>query len=280
MTAYKTLLVSLNEIERSDALLDAALALARAQGAHLLGLYVIPAPTVYPAVGPYVVPEVFDGLTRFFEEQSRRMRSKFETAVSRGGASGQWLELRALGPTLAESVSELGRTADLLLVSDVNREGRTGVEFEFLENVILGAGRPVLILPRSGELRLEGGLIVCGYNGSKEAARAIDGALPLLLRAKEVMLLWIDPPEGAGGASGSAGLMVDSLRRHGATARFEAMESKGANPAAAVLSEARGRGAAAVVMGAYGHSRIREFVLGGATRHALSSIAIPLLMSH
>jgi nucleotide-binding universal stress UspA family protein len=280
VTAYKTLLVSLNEIERSDVLLDAALALARTHGAHLLGLYVIPAPTVYPAVGPYVVPEVFDGLTRFFEEQSRQMRSKFEASVSRGGLSGQWLELRALGPTLAESVSELGRTADLLLVSDVNREGRAGVEFEFLENVILGAGRPVMILPRSGEIRLEGGLIVCGYNGSKEAARAIDGALPLLSRSREAVLLWVDPPEGAGGASGSAGLMVDGLRRHDVQARFEGMESKGANPADAVLSEARGRGADIVVMGAYGHSRIREFVLGGATRHALSTIAIPLLMSH
>jgi nucleotide-binding universal stress UspA family protein len=280
VAAYKTLLVSLNEIERSDALLDAALSIAQAHGAYLLGLYVIPAPTVYPAVGPYVVPEVFDGLTRFFEEQSRRMRSKFETAVSRGGISGQWLELRALGPTLAESVSELGRTADVLLVSDVNREGKTGVEFEFLENVILGAGRPVLILPRGGEPRLAGGLIVCGYNGSKESVRAIHGALPLLLRAEEVVLLWVDPPEGAGAASGSGGLMVDGLRRHGVPARFEALESKGANPADAVLAQARGRGARILVMGAYGHSRIREFVLGGATRHALSNIAVPLLMSH
>src|SRR5687767_13869316 len=195
-SAYRTILVSLNEIERLDALLDGTTAIAKTQGAHLLGLYVIPAPTVYPAVGPYVVPEIFDGLTRYFEEQSKNARAKFDLALRRHGLSGEWLEVRAQSPTLSETVSELGRSADLVVLSEINLEGRTGGVLDFAENVIPAAARPVLILPRALSGQLHGDVVACGYNGSKEASRALHEAMPLLIQASEVRLIWVDPPEG------------------------------------------------------------------------------------
>jgi nucleotide-binding universal stress UspA family protein len=281
VSAYKTILVSLNEIERLDTLLDGAGAIAAAQKAHLLGLYVIPAPTVYPAVGPYVVPEVFDGLTRYFEEQSKSARAKFDLALSRHGLRGDWLELRAEAPTLSETVSEIGRSADLIVLSETNREGRTGGELDFVENVILGAARPVLILPRAFVPPLRGDLVACGYNGSKEASRALHEALPLLIGASDVRLIWVDPPEGEPAHSMPLGhLMVESLHRQGVKAKAETRSSDGRNAADVVIARAGELKAGMLVMGAYGHSRIREFVLGGATRHALNNIPIPMLMSH
>lgn len=280
-SAYRTILVSLNEIERLDALLDGTTAIAKTQGAHLLGLYVIPAPTVYPAVGPYVVPEIFDGLTRYFEEQSKNARAKFDLALRRHGLPGEWLEVRAQSPTLSETVSELGRSADLVVLSEINREGRTGGELDFAENVILGAARPVLILPRALSGPPHGDLVACGYNGSKEASRALHEAIPLLIQASEVRLIWVDPPEGEPVDLIPPGsLMAASLSRHGVKAKVDTLPSNGRNAADVVIARAEELKAGILVMGAYGHSRIREFVLGGATRDALSRIPIPLLMSH
>jgi nucleotide-binding universal stress UspA family protein len=278
--SYKTVLVSLNEIERIDAVLKAACSLAAEQQAHVIGLYVIPAPAVYPAVGPYVVPEVFDGLTRFFEEQSQGVKTTFDAALQPARLTGQWLEVKALAPVISETVCDVGRIADLVVVSEANREGKNGVELDFVENVILGTGRPVLILPRIGDGSLDTRRVLCAYNGSKEAARAVHDAVPLLKRAEEVLLLWIDPPSEEEGSRTSGADMAEALRRHGIPARAETMHSEGANPAEAVMKKTRELGAGLVVMGAYGHSRIREFVLGGATRHALSNLAAPLLMSH
>src|SRR5688572_26602999 len=280
MTAYKTILVSLNEIERLDALLDWTASLAKDLGSHVIGLYVIPAPSVYPAVGPYVVPEVFDGLTRYFEEQSKNARARFDAVLSRRGLAGEWLEIRAQVPSLSETVSEIGRCADLVVLSEINRDGKTGVELDFAENVILGVARPVVILPRAIQ-PVAGDLIACGYNGSKEASRALHEAIPLLLKARDVRLIWVDPPEEESPPALPPGaLMAASLNRHGVKAKVETLPSNGRNAAAVVVARAQELEARILIMGAYGHSRIREFVLGGATRHALSNIPIPLFMSH
>jgi nucleotide-binding universal stress UspA family protein len=277
--AYKTLLVSLNEIERLDAVLEQTAALAVQQQSHIIGLYVIPAPAVYPAVGPYVVPEVFDGLTRYFEEQLKGAKSKFDSLLKRSKLTGQWLEVKALTPVISETVGEIGRIADLIVVSETNRDGKNGVELDFIENLILGTGRPLLILPRRSEARLNTDVIVCAYDGSKEAARAVHDAVPVLHKAKDVRLFWVDPDADSQGQPPGSD-MAESLRRHGIRAQAEALPSGGLNPAEVVVAKGRDIGAGMVVMGAYGHSRIREFVLGGATRHALANISLPLLMSH
>jgi nucleotide-binding universal stress UspA family protein len=166
-----------------------------------------------------------------------------------------------------------------VVVSEANREGKNGVEVDFVENVILGLGRPVLVVP-GRTAALDTAQIVCGYNGSKEAARAIHDALPILRNAKDVRVVWVDPPKDRELAAPPGADMAESLQRHGVKATAQAVESNGANPAEAVMAKAREVGAGLIVMGAYGHSRIREFVLGGATRHALSNLAVPLLMSH
>jgi nucleotide-binding universal stress UspA family protein len=279
--AYKTVLISLNEIARLDALLDIASSLAKDHDAHLVGLYVIPAPAVYPAVGPYVVPEVFDGLTRYFEEQAKGTRDKFEAAVARSGLSGEWLDVKAVAPVISETVCEAGRAADVIVVSEIDRDGKNGVELDFVENLVLGCGRPVVVVPRRAASVLDAKTIVCGYNGSKESARAVHEAIPILKRADDVRLVWVDPAkDGIGPKEVPAADMAIGLGRHGIKVTAEAMPTNGQNPGEALMQKATDLGAGLVVMGAYGHSRIREFVLGGATRYALNCMTVPIFMSH
>ncbi|HKQ95449.1 MAG TPA: universal stress protein [Aestuariivirgaceae bacterium] len=279
--SYKTLLVSLNEIERLDALLAIAGALARDHEAHILGLYVIPAPAVYPAVGPYVVPEVFDGLTRYFEEQAKGTRERFDAEMRKNGLSAEWLEWKSAAPAIAETVCDAGHSADLLLVSETNRDGKNGVELDFVENLVLGCGRPVIVVPRKATGGLEARQVVCGYNGSKESARAIHDAIPILRRADDVRLIWVDPAKDGVAADEVPGAdMAVALGRHGVRATAEPMPTNGLNPAEALMMRARDLGAGLVVMGAYGHSRIREFVLGGATGYALNCMTVPIFMAH
>jgi nucleotide-binding universal stress UspA family protein len=278
---YKTVLVSLNEIDRLTGLIEFSAELAAAYSAHIVGLYVIPGPAVYPALGPYAVPELIDVFTKYFAEQSKNVRDKFEHVMSQNGLSFEWLEIRATVPEVSRTVSEVGRIADLVIVSEIDRQADIGVEVEFVANVVMDVGRPVFILPRRARNKFKIDQIVCGYNGSKEAARAIHDALPLLKQAADVRLIWVDPSKSYGAAGTLPGTdMAESLARHDVKVTAESMPTTGLDAAEALLTRARDLDAGMVVMGAYGHSRLREYVLGGATRTALSTMSVPLLMSH
>jgi len=278
---YKTILVSLNEIDRLDPLLEVVAELASMEDAHVIGLYVIPAPAVFPAVGPYALPEIFDSWTKHFEDQRPLLKAKFEAAMARNGGAWQWIETRASVPGISDDVSEVGRIADLVVLSETDCSSIKGTELDLIENVVLSVGRPVLILPRRSPNVLDLNQVVCGYNGSREASRALHDALPLLKRAGGVNLIWVEPfpdDEPPGPVPGAD--MAESLDRHGVKVTAEAMSTNGINPAQALLTRAGDLGAGIIVMGAYGHSRLREFVMGGATREALSNLSIPLLLSH
>lgn len=279
--SYRTILVSLNEIERLDSVLETTSALATAHNSHVVGLYVIPAPAVYPAVGPYVVPEVFDGLTRFFAEQATKIRARFDEVMRRNALPSEWMDVKAAAPVISETVCEAGHAADLIVISEPNRDGKNGVELDFAENVVLGSGRPVLMLPSKFNGRADVGRIVCGYNGSKEAARAIHEAVPLLKAADDVRLVWVDPArDGIGPEEVPGAEFAAALGRHGVKITVEAIPTAGNSAAEALMHHAAKTGAGLIVMGAYGHSRIREYVLGGSTHYALTAMTVPLFMSH
>ncbi len=277
---YRTLLVSLNELDRLDTVLGTASALAKDHDAHVTGVYVVPSPAVYPAVGPYVIPEVYDGLTRHFEEQTQSVKARFNEAMGRAGLASQWLEVRAVAPVISESVGEAARAADLVIASEINREGKNGVELDFIENLILHSGCPILVLPHKLMSAASFERIVCGYDGSKEAGRAIREAVPLLGKAQDVRVVWVDAPRQQDAAGAPGADVAQMLRRHGVNVTAESVPGGGASAGEALAIRARDLNAGLIVMGAYGHTRLREFVLGGATRYALHHMSIPLFLSH
>jgi nucleotide-binding universal stress UspA family protein len=143
----------------------------------------------------------------------------------------------------------------------------------------LGVGRPVLVVPRYGTFERLGERVLIAWNGSREATRAVHDAIPILKRAITVTVLSIDPEVDSPPRTPSADITLH-LARHGIAAEAASTSSVDFGVGNALLSRAADLGADLIVMGAYGHSRMREMVLSGATRHLLQNMTVPVLMSH
>ncbi|MFT3988295.1 universal stress protein [Aestuariivirga sp.] len=279
--SYKTILVSLNEVPRIAAVAKSAGVLARALGAHVAGLYVVPAVQVYPSVGFEAAPQVFEGNRTYFKDSAASVRSAFEAAMNGEGVPFSYQEIEAQTPLIADDTIAQGRSADVIVVSTTNPDAATGVERDFVEQVILGAGRPVIVLPFTGDITLSLDEVIVGWDGGREAARAAFDALPLLKAAKKVRIIRADPqkdPALKGTVPGAD--LAESLARHGVKAQTEGFPTDGTDAGQALLRCASDAGAGLIVMGAYGHSRLTEFIFGGATRAVLTKLNRPVLMSH
>ena len=145
--AYKTILVSLNEVSRVPQLIAAAILLGRTFGAHIAGLYVVPAVQVYPSVGFEAAPQVFEGNRTFFKDNAERVKTAFESAMKKEGLTFDFHLIDARTPIIADDVIANGRSADLVVVSATNPDEITGVERDFVEQTIMAVGRPVIVLP-------------------------------------------------------------------------------------------------------------------------------------
>jgi nucleotide-binding universal stress UspA family protein len=277
---YKTILVALNDVSRTDALLSVTLGLAAKFDAHVIGLYVIPAVRVYPTMSAHVVPGVDDACRVFFQQHSDAVEASFNEAVRKAGARGEWRLVDSTSVDISDGVIAHGYQADLIVASQQNAEVANGIEDDFCDRLVMEAGRPVLLVPASGEFKAVGEQVVIGWNGSREAARAVFDALPILKQAQSVWLIWVDPQVEsiAGDLPGTE--IAASLARHDIKATAEALASDSASTGAALIDRAAQLGADMVVIGAYGHSRMREFVFGGVTRTMLKTMPVPVLMTH
>jgi nucleotide-binding universal stress UspA family protein len=279
--SYRTILVCLNEIGRLSETIAAAVQLARDTGAHVSGLYVVPAVQVYPSVGFEAAPQVFEGNRSFFKDNAPRVKQAFEEAMRREVLTHDFHQIDATTPLIADEVVAAGRVADLVVLSTTNPDEITGVERDFVEQVVMSVGRPVIVLPHKGSAELSLNEIVIGWDGGREAARATFDALPLLKKAGKVRVVRIDPqkdPSLRGSVAGAD--LAEALARHGVKAEAQGYPTDGLDEGQALMRCAEDAGAGLIVMGAYGHSRLAEFIFGGATRFVLTRMARPVLMSH
>lgn len=278
---YKTILVSLNEVGRIAEAIAAAVTLARATDAHVSGLYVIPAVQVYPSVGFEAAPQVFEGNRTFFKNNAVAVKQSFEEIMGREGLAHDFHQIDAHTPVIADEVIAAGRSADLIMVSATDPDEITGVERDFVEQVVMAAGRPVMVLPAKGSVALSFADVVLGWDGGREAARAAFDAMPLLKLAEKVRIVRVDPqkdPDLRGSVAGAD--LAEALARHGVKAAVQSYATDGMDEGQALLRCADDCGAGLIVMGAYGHSRLAEFIFGGATRFVLTRMTRPVLMSH
>lgn len=279
--SYKTVLVALNEINRLDALNDAATKIAKLGGAFVRGLYTIPAAQIYPSTGFEAVPQMFEGHQTFFKNNLVKVKSAFEIALQKAGLQGEFIAIEGRSPLISDEIITHGKSADIIIASATDPAEVSGVELDCIERVLIGAGRPLLVLPRRNDHVLDLGRVVVGWNGGREAARSVFDAVPLLQSAQSVHVMCVDSrneervtPEEPGRR------IVATLQRHGVKADAKTMESNGESAGKALLKHAQEIDAGLLVMGAYGHSRLREFVFGGATRHVLDDMTRPVFMSH
>ncbi len=278
--AYKTILLSLNDVPRAEAMIDAAAVIATAHGAHVIGCYVIPAVTIYPEVGYAAPPAVYEAHQQYFKTNLAAVKQRFETRMKQDGLLHEWREMNSVYSEIAPRLIETGASADLILVSQIAENSEAEIETGLVERVVMEVGRPVLIIPQAGSYETPKSIVV-GCNDTREAARAAFDALPLLKVANDVRVVWVDPykqRQSAGELPGAE--MATVLARHGVKAMAEGLESNGLNAGEALLRLANDRGADLLVMGAYAHSRLRQYIFGGATQHVMEHARIPVLMSH
>jgi nucleotide-binding universal stress UspA family protein len=273
----KDLLVHVDNDPACRSRLDVAVALAAKYGAHLTGLHATGSPGLPGYAEVELPPSLREEVRHHLEELARQAEQRFHERARQRGILGEW---RLDTGDIVGAMRLHARYADLTVVGQgIDLQGAPH-DLAFLpEELALGVGRPVLVVPRYGAFETVGERVLIAWNGSREATRAVHDALPLLKRATEVTVLSIDPEHDSGSRVPSADIALH-LARHGVAA--EAASTVGLDIAVGdvLLSRAADLSADLIVMGAYGHSRVREMVLGGATRHLLHHMTVPVLLSH
>jgi nucleotide-binding universal stress UspA family protein len=225
------------------------------------------------------IAEMLAQRARDAEDKVKASRQMLLDRLSQEGLSG---ECRVVEGEVEELASVHGRYADLLIVSqaDVNAPNSSAAMDE-IQSVIFAAGRPLLLVPYAGKVKTLGKNIFVAWNASREATRAVTDALPLLQRAGKVTVMVVRPRADSRAHGDVPGADIAAyLARHGVKVDVMAEEGEGIDVGELMLSRVADLGSDLIVMGAYSHSRLRQWILGGATRTMLESMTVPVLMSH
>lgn len=277
---FKDIVVHVDESKHCGTRIDLALRLAADHDAHLSGVYV-KQPVNLPAyVAAQVGPEVIEVHNKLAAEAAAKAEGVFTSKANKAGVSGEW---RVWEGAIDEVVALHGRYADLSVVGQSDPEGESASDaIDVPGHVVLYSGRPVLIVPYAGSFKRLGEHVLVAWNGSRESARAINDAMPFLERAKTVTVLAVNPNRGGGGDLGDLpGADISlHLARHGVKAEATQLFAEDVEVGDMILSRISDIGADLVVMGGYGRSRLRELVMGGASRHLLHHMTVPVFMAH
>ena len=280
--AYKSLLTVATRGDRCDLGITGAAAIATAHDAHLdilaLGVDVTQVGYSYVGSGALILQATLDraeqeakdiekAARKALAEQDPTLRYALEAAVTQLGA-------------LTELVAQRARFADLVVLPRPYGPG-SGTEAEAVVEAALFEGHaPVLILPDSGAGHAAAPRrVVIAWNQSAEAMAAVRKALPILKQADLVSITVIDPPQTGVERSDPGGMLCQMLVRHGVKAEVTVLARTLPRVSDVLARHVRDTNADLLVMGAYGHSRFREAILGGATRNMLEQAEIPVLMA-
>jgi len=285
--SVRKILVPLSGVNAEAPVIGTALAVARKFGAQVVGLFVRPDPTeALPYLGDGVSGQVIEQLMKAAKEasdiSSAKAREAFANAVQKaglplvqGGGAGTLPSARFLDVTghRDDVVAAHAQLSDIIVFGEATSGIAGG---STLEAAMMSAGRPVLIAPKAVAPAI-GGTVVIGWDDSPVAAHAVTAAMPFLDEAKKVIIFSVGRKELD---PAPASMLADYLALHGVVADIHLVEAQGQPIGSVLLSNAEKAGADLLVVGGYGHSRLREFILGGATQHIRSHATIPVLMAH
>jgi nucleotide-binding universal stress UspA family protein len=257
---------------------DYAVSIASALEAHLAGIAFVYDPIVPISGTGYIPPEVIETQQADNEAGAKGAIDRFTEATRRAGVSAEPLTLSASLAGAGDQFGRIARRFDLAVVGQAEPETST-VEDIIAEATLFESGRPMIVVPyiQKAPLKLDN-VMVC-WDGSRQAARAVGDALPLLVKAGRVEIVIITNERGKADEIEGADI-GQHLARHGLKVDVHRIAGGNIDVADALLSHAADSGTDFMVMGGYGHSRLREFVLGGVTHSILQSMTIPALMAH
>jgi nucleotide-binding universal stress UspA family protein len=276
---YKTILVHCDATPQTEQRLRYAVQLAKAHEARLVGLLVAEPLAQTAFVDTPFLPDMMRLHEQRQEERVVQVRETFERVMGHAGLEGEW----RVGEGSADSVLATHiRYADLGVVGQFDPEGSLTEQWRALpETVAMTSGRPVLVVPYIGAPPTVARNVVLAWNASREATRAASDALPLLQAAERVRVLVVDARSSEEGHGEEPGADVAAwLARHGVKVEVQRDNAPDSDVGSVILSRLSDFGADLLVMGIFGHSRLRELVLGGASNTLLASMTVPVLIAH
>lgn len=278
--SYKTILVQLNDEHRVEQILRPAVRVAMKHESHVIGLHISPGiPYTPPIPGA-------GGVIGLIKEHERKVSEKIaaqfdELTKGRGFVT----EMRHLSPKSHDDISQLllshARSVDLIVAAAPGAQTETASIMDFPERLAVESGRPVLMSPVEGYANDFGKHVLIAWNGKREAARATFDAMPFLKAAEKVTVLCIEQVRSEKDVTPLPDVAIaETLARHGVNVALKTARARDTSIGEEILLQITQEEADMLVMGAYGHTRLREFVFGGATRHIARNLHVPTLLSH
>lgn len=275
--SFHTIVVHLEGGANSALRTELALGLAREHGSHLIGLAPtgdVAAPIDFGA--SLVDPGYLIATRHHLRKCAHLLCEEFDAKAAAAALSSH--ESRVAEAGHAASVVALARSADLTIIGQTERDAQPGhVERDLPEQVVLGSGRPVLVVPYAGRHQVPGRHVLGAWNDSRESAHAFAGALPLLQRSHRLTVMTQREPDAEPAPTQD---LAAWLRRQGVKSAHFKDEAAPLGVGDLLLSRAAELDADLIVMGAWGQSRLKEWALGGATRSLLQQMTVPVLMAH
>lgn len=274
----KDILVSLKVGERESPAQKYAISMAAALEAHIAGIIFAYDPIELMSQLSYMGGSLVEKDLPDYRGEANATLDRFSEAAGRAAISSERLMLPADLTSIGGQFGRIARRFDLCVVAQPGSEG-AAVAKMIVEGALFDSGRPVIVVPyiQTAPFKLDR-LMIC-WDGSRPAVRAIADAMPLLALARRAEVVIVaDKAEKEDELDGID--IGQHLARHGIDATINRIIRDDIDVAGVLLSHAADSGADLMVMGGYGHSRVREFILGGVTRSMLRSMTAPVLMSH
>lgn len=269
--ALKDILVHVDGTPHCAARLDLAINIARENQAHLTGLYVISHPHYKPR-------------SEGDEFKTAEAEAGFNEKVAQAGISAEWLcaDWTVTGVSMSEIVNLHAYCKDLVIVGQTDHGSQDeDVPRDLPDRVVLGSGRPVLVVPYAGTFNTVGDRVLVSWKSGRESTRALNDAMPFLQGAQQVSVLEVNDPAAPEGAAKSPGADVCAhLNHHDIAATSDQLVSADVAVGDVLLNHAWEEGCDLLVMGAYTHTSRGALALGTVARHVLRHMTLPVLMSH
>jgi nucleotide-binding universal stress UspA family protein len=273
----KDIVVSLSVGKPRDVAGGFAISVATAFGAHLSAVAVAYEPVIGGMLTPMPDTSLLESFRTENSRAAQRAKREFDEVTRRAGISFDSIAFPATADEAARRFGEMARDYDLSVLAQAEPDDDVA-ETLAIEAALFNSGRPVLVVPYIQSTGLKLGRVMVCWDGSRNAARAVGDAMPLLRRAGAVEVVTIESQERRNALAGAK--IAEHLARHGLKVELNPIVGGGSDVAATILSHAADSAADLIVMGGYGHSRLREFILGGATDGMLRAMTVPTLMAH
>lgn len=277
----KTLLVFIDDSEASSRRLDTAIALSGQIGAHLTALALIEQPAYYYGIGTEIAADAYLADIERVETLARDTAAAAASKMSAAGIAADTRWATGTPAAVPEITARHARYADLALVGQPVEGTIEPLLSRIFEGMIFESGRPLVVVPETWSGGAFGKRVMIGWAPRREAARAVADAMSFIERAERVHVAVVDPETGPATHGEEPGAdLATALSRHRAPVAVDQLPLAGQGIADRLLTHAGDCGADLLVMGGYGHWRLRESLFGGVTRDVLRQMQVPVLMSH